>query len=177
MKVTVTYMSLSGNTKQVAEAIFDALDTEKELSRLYQVANLNGCDLAFVGAPVMHFGPPAKAERFLEQHCRGKRIALFVTHAAPEDCRDLNEWLARFRQAASDADIVGVFNCQGELAEPVMGAMARSLNPQLRLLAARGHETRGQPDAGRLEKARTFARTIVEKERAQELEAVHLAIG
>lgn len=37
MKVLVAYMSQTGNTKEVAEAIFDEIKCEKEIKRLNEI--------------------------------------------------------------------------------------------------------------------------------------------
>ena len=122
MKVIVTYMSLSGNTKKIAEAIFQEIPEEKEIKELNEIDDLEGYDLAFVGFPMHGFGVPEEAKSFLEKHCMGKKIALFVTHGAPEHSGDLQPWLAKCKEAAVKANVIDMFNCQGELAQYVIAA-------------------------------------------------------
>jgi flavodoxin len=162
MKVLVAYFSQTGNTKKVAEAIFGELGEDAEIKALADVENLDDCDFAFIGFPIMGFGPAKQGKSFLEDHAAGKRIALFVTHAAPEDSEPLREWLARCEEAAADADLAGFFDCQGELAENIAGLLRESDDPELRAFAEARSETIGQPDATRLDKARAFAREIME---------------
>jgi hypothetical protein len=111
----------------------------------------------------MAFGPAKPAKEFLAAHAAGKRVALFITHASSEDSEHLEEWLAACKEAAADTELVGVFNCQGELAESIAGLLAKSDDPQMRAFADGRAETLGQPDEARLEKARGFAREIMEK--------------
>ncbi len=111
----------------------------------------------------MAFGPAKPAKEFLAAHAAGKQVALFITHASPEDSEPLQEWLAACKEAASDTDLVGVFNCQGELAESIADLLAKSDDPQIRAFADGRSQTLGQPDEARLEKARAFARDIVAK--------------
>ncbi len=133
MKIIVAYMSQTGNTKKVAEAIFEEIQAEKDIKELKDVDSLEGYDFTFVGFP-MHYGGPAKpAKNFLEKHVQGKKIALFVTHATREDSKGLQKWLAKCKKAATGADLVGFFNCQGKL------------------------------DATRLNRARGFAKEITNK--------------
>jgi len=133
MKVLVAYMSQTGNTKKIAEAIFGEIQAKKDIKELKNVATLEGYDFVFVGFP-MHYGGPAKpAKNFLEKHVQGKKIALFVTHATREDSKALQKWLAKCKKAATGADLVGFFNCQGKL------------------------------DATRLDRARGFAKEIMGK--------------
>lgn len=133
MKVIVVYYSQTGNTKNVAQAIFKEIREEKCLKRLKETKTLEGYDLSFVGLP-LHYGGPAKpAKGFLEKHTQGRKIAMFVTHATREDSKALKKWLARCKNAATGAKLVGFFNCQGKL------------------------------DATRLNRARIFARKVMKK--------------
>ena len=157
MKALVAYMSKTGNTRRVAEAIHGELRCEKELKSVDSVTDLGAYDLAFLGFPMHQYGPDKKAREFLERNCtKGKKVALFVTHAAPEDNEELPGWLAKFRQAATGAEIVGFFDCQGELAKGVKFIMTVAPSRKLRSMA-RLDDSKGQPDAGSIEKARAFA--------------------
>ena len=165
MKVLVTYMTQSGNTRKVAEAIYGEIKTDKEILPLQEVESLQGYDLSFIGFPIVRFGPEEAVRTFLKQHTRGKRIVLFITHAAPEESPALSQWFAPAQEAASGAELVGLFNCQGALAQPVKEFMLNSSNPQLEEWAK--HDTsQGQPDAKRLERARSFAREIMDRVKA-----------
>ena len=117
MNVLVAYISLTGNTKKIAEAIFQEIQEEKEIKKLDEIDGLEGYDLAFVGFPIHGFGAPEDEKSFLEKHCRGKKIALFVTHGAPEHSGELEPWLAECKKAAAGANVIDMFNCQGELAQ------------------------------------------------------------
>jgi flavodoxin len=161
MKVIVAYMSETGNTKNVAEAIFDEIRAEKDVRELSAVESLEGYDLAFVGFPMQMGTAPDDARAFLEKHCAGKRIALFTTHAAPEDSERLQQALENCKQAAASAEVLGLFNCQGEMSERVMNYLLSSDDPKLQAAGRRRPSTIGQPDASRLQRARAFAREII----------------
>lgn len=160
MKALVTYVSRTGNTKKVAEAMFDAMQCQKEIKDFENVESTDGYDLLFVGFPIEAFGPAQPARDFMAQHVPGKKVALFTTHASPEDSEDLPPWLDGCRTAAAGAEIVGFFNCQGELAPDIMAALQASADPKLKFFAEQGPSTKGQPDAARLERARAFAREM-----------------
>jgi flavodoxin len=132
LRTLVAYFTQTGNTERVAEVIYEELSGDKEIGKIPDVGSLEGYDLAFVGFPIMAFGPADAAKDFLASQAAGKRVALFVTHASPEDHDALPEWL----------------------------------DPQLREFAEARSETVGQPDETRLEKARAFAREMVEKAKA-----------
>jgi flavodoxin len=156
MKVLVAYMSWTGNTQKVAEAIYDAIPQPKEIKRVEDVTSLEGYDLAFLGFPVHSFGPDEPTKTFLETHVKDRAIALFITHMSPEHSPALQGIIQKFRDAAVGANIVGVFDCQGQACEEVKTFMLNSPSPLLRA-AAQADSSQGQPDATRLERARTFA--------------------
>lgn len=161
MRVIIAYMSETGNTRKIAEAIFGEIQEEREIKEYNEIDNLDGYDLAFVGFPMHGFGAPDKAKSFMEKYCRGKRIALFVTHGAPEHYEGVQPWLAACKEAATGANVIDMFNCQGELAQYVIDELLKSDDPQLRAYGEAGPSTRGQPDAGRVERARAFARDVM----------------
>lgn len=163
MKTLVAYVTQSGNTRKVAEAIYGEVPGEKELKELPEVESLEGYGLSFIGFPIIAFGPEMSAKEFLAAKAAGKKVALFITHAAPEDQEGVDVWLAKCRDAAAGADLVGMFDCQGELAQGIADALLKSDSEMMRSFGERRPETMGQPDESRLEKARAFAREMAEK--------------
>jgi len=163
MEVLVAYMSKTGNTKKVAEAIYGEIIAKKEIKPIDKVESIEGYDLVFLGFPIHAQGPDKKTTKLLKKLCiNGKKIALFITHCAPEEAEELSSWLGKFRQDANRADIVDMFNCQGELSKTVKRFMSIYPNAQIRSWA-RKDNSKGQPDESRLQKARTFAKDVMEK--------------
>ncbi len=163
MKVLVTYFSQTGNTKKVAEAIYDAIEADKEIKPLGEVESLEGYDLAFVGFPIHAANPAGDAKAFLEEKAKGKKVAVFITHANPEDGENVPRYLETCEASLADADLVGMFNCQGEMSQAIMEFLSKSENPRHRQFAEYAPQTKGQPDESRLEKARAFAREVMSK--------------
>jgi len=163
MKVLVTYMSQTGNTKKIAEAIFQEIKGKKEIKPIEEVSSLDGYDLAFVGSPMQASGMAGDAKSFLEQHSKGKNIALFITHASPEHEPQLKVWLDNCKAAAAGANLLGAFDCQGEMSQALADFMLNSGDPTLVEWGKKRSETVGQPDAASLKKARSFAREIMKK--------------
>lgn len=157
MRSAVVYHSNTGNTKKVADAIAAALPGEVIVAPLKDDPPLDGCDLVFLGMPVDRFNAPKCIEPYVEENLASRPVAVFVTHAAPEGEAELQPCLAKCREAASAAEIVGFFDCRGELDEKVARVMM--FIPGLRKFAKRQPETKGQPDASRLAAAAEFART------------------
>ncbi len=161
MKALVTYVSETGNTKKIADAIFEEIQCEKEIKGIGEVDSTEGFDLLFVGFPIQGFGPANLARQFMEKNVAGKKVALFITHASPEDSTDLQGWIEGCKDAAVGADIVGLFNCQGELAEGIMEFLQASEDPKLKSFGEMGPATKGQPDNTKINLARLFAKKMI----------------
>ena len=102
--------------------------------------------------------------QLVQKHCvQGRNVALFVTHGSREgDIPELQQWLAKLRQAAGRANIVDVFDCQGELARGLKMFMSIMPNAKYRRWA-KMDTSKGQPDESRLERARLFSRNVMKK--------------
>ena len=163
MKVLVAYLSKTGNTKKVAEAIFEGINDEKEIKPITEVETIEGYDVVFLGFPIHKMGPDKKEVALLKKHCvNNRKVVLFITHAAPEDSPDLPPMLEKFLQAAQGANIIDLFDCRGELDKKTKKIMAILPVAQLRQWA-RQDDSEGQPDAERLERARTFSRQVMNR--------------
>ena len=99
----------------------------------------------------------------MEQHAKGKNVALFITHASPKEEPQLKGWLDNCKAAAAGAKVLGVFDCQGEMSQALADFMVNSGDPTLVEWGKKRSETVGQPDAASLKKARNFAREIMKK--------------
>ncbi len=163
MKVLVTYLSKTGNTKRVAGAISEGIEDAKETRPIEQVDSLEGYDIAFLGFPIHKEGPDRETVRLLEKHCvNGRNIVLFITHASREDSPDLPPMLAKFKQAARSANVIATFDCQGELAKAVKIIMTVYPNAKYRRWAKQD-DSQGQPDKTRLDRARAFSRDVMSR--------------
>ncbi len=167
MKALVTYLSRTGNTKKVAEAIFGELECEKDIRGISEIDNLEGYDIIFAGFPVWQFGPAEPASEFLHGNCEGKNIAIFVTHAMDyemdksEDSKLLKAILEKCRKCASGGNLVGFFHCRGELDKNIADFLLNSTNLQMQRFGKSRIDTMGHPDDGELDVARLFAREVM----------------
>ncbi len=164
MKVLVAYMSQTGNTKKVAEAIFGEIADDKVIKRIEEVNSIEGYDIVFLGFPIHGEDLDKKTANLLEKHCvQGRNVVLFVTHGSREgNIPELQQWLTKFRQAASKANIVDMFDCQGQLSKVLKFAMSIHPNPKYRMWAKMDN-SQGQPDKARLDSARSFSRQVMQR--------------
>ena len=175
MKTAVVYFSQTGNTAKVGAAIAAGVaeqagaDTAADnagdvlVTALADAPSLEDRDLVFVGMPIVKFGAPDGVREFIETHCAGRRVALFVTHAAPEDLPQAQPWLNACRATASGAVLEGFFHCQGQLAEPVKQNMLRPACPPLCSSPRCRGCAEGQPDNTALARAADFGREVVRR--------------
>ncbi|MDD1770100.1 MAG: flavodoxin family protein [Methanomassiliicoccales archaeon] len=162
-KVLVAYMSLTGNTKKVAEAIYGEIAAEKEIKPIEEVQDVGAYDLSFLGFPTHQGGPDKKTKEFLGRHCtNGRKVALFVTHSAPMNAPELLEWMPKFKEAAAGANLVGFFDCQGQPSKMVKFVMRMSSDENTRASAKRD-DSKGQPNEATLDRARAFARETLSR--------------
>jgi hypothetical protein len=162
----VIYYSRSGQTRKVAEAIVEALPVAATPQPIGEAAVPEAGTLVFFGLPVERFGPARPAERYLREQLAGRRIALFVTHAAGDDIPELDGWLEACREAARECDLVGFFHCQGELSGAARQMMLRSDRNDLKAWAE-ADDSAGEPGEEALALAGAFARRILTEEEAR----------
>lgn len=159
----MAYLSWTGNTQKIAEAIFQELQTKKDMKSFSEVMDISDYDLIFVGFPIHGFGQPAEeAKDFLSKHCSGKKVALFITHSAPEDSPYVPPWLETCKEAAKGTTLLGICDFQGQIALSQVDLMLQSSDPEaLEIVKNVVHSSLGKPDASRLERAKVFAREIM----------------
>jgi flavodoxin len=154
--ILVTYYSLTGNTKKVAEAIFEALPQAKTMIPLTQVKSLAEYDLIFVGFPVQSHGVPYQAEKFLQSIPRGKKIALFSTHGSLTGSRLSREAIEHAVVLASQARVISTYSCRGKVSPQALEVLSRS--PEHEAWADMAASADTHPNEHDLADAQSFAR-------------------
>jgi len=151
----VTYYSLTGNTKKVAEAIFEALPQPKTIKPMSEVQSLDEFDLVFVGFPVQSHSVPYKAEKFLQSIPKGKKIALFSTHGAVTGSRLSREAIEHAVVVSSQAKLISTFSCRGKVSAQALEVLSRSPEHEAWVDMAASAST--HPNEHDLADARAFA--------------------
>jgi hypothetical protein len=111
MRALGAYLSKTGNAKKVAEAIYEALDREKNIMPIGQMVDIGRYDLSFLGFPIK------KSARIPMQSAScGSTASLPATWCSlsPTPClrmppNSLDGW-GDSRTAAADANILGMFD-------------------------------------------------------------------
>jgi flavodoxin len=84
MKACVLYISRTGNTKRLAEAIAEVLEAPIfDISAAPDPSVADEFDLLAIGTPVMGMRPTPEVHSFVKRlpECEGKRAILFCTYA------------------------------------------------------------------------------------------------
>ncbi len=148
MKTLVVYSSQSGNTKKLAEAVYEVLPGEKEIHPVEEAPDPEGFDLVAVGFWFKAGNPDPKSAEYLRK-VQGTRLFLFATHGAAPDSEHARKGMAAARALAEGADIVGTFNCQGAVKPGLLEKVKARPNPPEWIGDA--DSAAGHPDEGDFE--------------------------
>lgn len=115
MKSLVIYSSQTGNTEKLARIVYDYLEGEKEIYGIGDAPDPSDYDLIAVGFWLKSGKPDPAALEYLPKLGNNKKVFLFVTHGAASGSGHVNEGLKLARELVKDADLLGIFNCPGEV--------------------------------------------------------------
>jgi len=118
MKSLVVYSSQSGNTKKLAETINEVLPGEKEIYPVDEAPDPGGYDFVAVGFWLKPGKPDPKSSEYLKKAGKTK-LFLFATHGAAVNSDHAKKAMEAAKSLAEGADIIGTFDCQGEV-NPVL---------------------------------------------------------
>jgi flavodoxin len=158
-KILVTYFTRTGNTKLVAEAIFEALPGNKALQPMAEAGDLAHYQVIFVGFPVQTHSVPYPAEVFLKTIPDGGKVALFSTHGSVKGSQLSREALEYASVLVAKAKLLGTFSCRGKVSMKALEILMQS--PEHEAWADMAASAATHPDKSDLEDARTFARWIM----------------
>jgi flavodoxin len=162
MKTLVTFMTETGNTQKLAQAIYDAITgSDKNMAPLAKVEGADVFDVYFVGFPVQGGSVPSPAEKFLKGIPEGKQVVIFATHGS---LRGGQLAITAFHHAialAPQTNIIGTFGCRGEVKESIIEALLEK--PAHRGWAMEAQSAAGHPDDADLEDAREFTKMMMSK--------------
>ncbi|MBN1142066.1 MAG: hypothetical protein JXB25_09795 [Deltaproteobacteria bacterium] len=165
MKVLVAYLSETGNTEKLAQAIFNSLSSgEKELLPLEKVTGLDDYDLIFCGFPVQAHSVPKKASHFIKSIPKGKKVAFFASHGSQRGGEFAVTAFHHAVSLSSDLKVLGTFGSRGRVKMQLVEALSKQL--EHRAWAEEASNAATHPDEADLKDAADFARGIIIKARA-----------
>ena len=152
MKSLIVFSSKSGNTRKLAQAVYAALSSEKAIYPVEEAPEPYGSDLVAVGFWLQAGQPDPETQAYLKKIGQQK-VFLFATHGAAVDSGHARQAMAAARELLPEADIIGEFNCQGEVNPRVLEKVAAKQPPPVWLADA--PQAEGHPDRNDLERLRT----------------------
>ena len=165
IKAVVTYHSESGNTKKVAEAIYDGiLEAKKDIIPLKEGVSTDEYDLVFCGFPVQAHSVPGKVASWVKNLPEGTKIAFFATHGS---LRGGELAITAFHHAltlATKLTVLGTFGCRGKVKDSIIEGLMKKAEHKAWAQEAQG--AAGHPDSGDMEDAKDFADAMITKARS-----------
>ncbi|MHA1124293.1 MAG: flavodoxin family protein [Candidatus Heimdallarchaeota archaeon] len=182
MKILVTYLSLSGKTKMVADAIYSAVleDNEAIIKKLEDttIDELVNYDLVFIGSPCHHADIEKSVKEFLEKiPVQSKfKLAGFITHSCfPREFENgkyealFDRWVGlsekSFEKIVEDKelDYKGFFRCMGAAIGPIEDFIHKEIIPDKEEFEKYLPLARKSPTEVDLANAKTFAHKIIDE--------------
>lgn len=161
MTYAIIYQSESGNTRKIAETIYDSIQAkEKQLISLNESREVPRADVYLIGGGV-HDGTLSLDLLDCLDEIEGGKIALFLTCGfLPTD-----QYKERLEKAMAvwlpdEAQYLGMFLCQGAVGEVQQKRMREKMPEVAQKLVRMFEMGNGHPDEEDMEKAREFARCI-----------------
>jgi flavodoxin len=161
MKALVTYFSKTGNTKKVAQAIYEALPVDKEIKPIQDLEGAAGYDVVFCGFPVYAHSVPEKAQPFIKALGKGQRVAFFSTHGSLRGGQLPRQAFENALGLAAKANVLGHFGCRGKVNPRIIEMLMQQ--QENRAWAEEAQSAEAHPDQADLEDAKAWALSVLSK--------------
>ncbi|MCL7489792.1 MAG: flavodoxin family protein [Desulfobulbaceae bacterium] len=144
MKHLVAYSSQGGNTKKLAEGAFSRLSGEKDIYPVAQAPDPSEYDVVIIAFWFKGGQPDQDSQAYLKKCAGGTKVFLIGCHGSATGSDHARMGMNKAKELASDADIIGSFDCQGEVPQSVLDSAANK-DPQPDWLAD-AESAKGHPD-------------------------------
>ncbi len=144
MKSLVLYSSRSGNTKKLAQTVYETLGGEKKLASITDIVSLDSYDFIAIGFSIMGGRIEPRAKKFLQTFNNNADLFLFLTHGSLRQSQLVTDVKTQAVQLVKNANVIGTFTCQGEVAPGVLHKLQKGTTPPAWLDEAeyaKGHPT------------------------------------
>ena len=182
MNTLITYYSETGNTEKIANAIYEEVLSQGYQAHLKRIGKMTSddfdvYDLVFMGSACHDADLAVPVKKILEGIPKSSsfRMAGFATHATytPEGGERQREmyhtWAGRcsesFQQTSQEkqVELLGYFSCQGAPSPPIEAFIHNTIIQDEEQWAEYIREVGQHPTQDDLEKAKMFAREVLEQ--------------
>jgi flavodoxin len=171
MKILITYYTMTGNTKKIAQAIFS--ESKKsgtaKIKKIDKVnpGEINDCRVVFVGSPCHAGDLPIQVKEFLSGLPESSPFYLagFITHSSPVyKIEDYEKCLLTFRDISKKKKIkfLDFFECQGFLTPELHDMVKKMHNASDEKWKEMVLNMKGHPNAEDEKKARKFTARVLQ---------------
>ena len=108
----------------LAEAVYETLSSEKTIYPVSEAPDPNGIDLVAVGSWLQAGQPDPQTQAYMKK-IRKQKVFLLASHGAAVDSEHAHQAMAYTRKLLPEADIIGQFNCQGQVNPKVLEKIAK----------------------------------------------------
>lgn len=144
MKNLIVYSSKTGNTKKLAEALYEHIPGEKEIFPVSEAPDPEGYTFIGAGFRVENGEPDAAMQEYLKKIIEDCQLFLFCTHASKRGSDIVKNALKVARELPRNTRVVGEFECLGEVSEDAI-QKARQEQPVPEWVAD-AEAAKGHPD-------------------------------
>lgn len=166
MKILIAYSSRTGNTKKVAEALYEGAPEGTVLADMDACPAADDFDLIFAGYWADRGAPDAKAQRFLRTLAK-KRVVLFQTSGASPMSEHAYTVFANAGTCLAEGNrVIGVFAVQGAVDPALveqMRKMPKGSAHNSSQMEATVKEAASHPDEEDLLRARAYMKAVIAK--------------
>lgn len=127
MKSLVVYSSKSGNTRKLAEALYNHLSGEKELCAMADAPDPAGYNFVALGFWLQGGQPDPDSQAYLAKLEEGQDLYLFATHGAATNSPHVRNAMNSAKAIAGKAHIIATFSCPGQVSEKVLEMAAKKI--------------------------------------------------
>jgi len=129
MKNLVVYSSKTGNTKKLAEALYEHIPGEKQIAPVSEAPDPGDFTFIAAGFRIENGEPDPEIQEYLKKILDDCQVFLFATHASERGSDIVKAAMKKARDLAKRARIVGEFDCLGEVPEDKLNE-ARQQTPE-----------------------------------------------
>ncbi len=129
MKTLIVYSSQTGNTKKLADVIYNTLEGERDMFAVKDAPSCEGYDMVALGFWLMGGKPDPESSKFLGRLGKNNSLFLFATHGAAADSDHVKNAVNHAVSLTDGAQLKGTFTCQGEVNPKVLEKVKQKPEP------------------------------------------------
>ncbi len=150
MRSLVVYSSRTGNTKKLAQALYDFLPEKKEIFPVKEAPDPKDYSFIAIGFWIKDGEPDPDAQEYLKKISEDHEVFLFATHGAQVNSDEVKKAMKKAEDLAKKGRIMGIYHCQGEVPQEVVEEARNMPNPPDWLADAEA--AKGHPDENDIKK-------------------------